>query len=246
MKPSGNTILVTGGGSGIGRELAREFQLAGNTVIVAGRREAALLETIDGRPSMFAAPLDISDARAVAEFAAQLVAEHPDLNVIVNNAGIMKPEQPIDIAIAEAIIGTNLMGPISLTGALLPHLLRQQEAAVINVSSALAFVPFAATPTYCATKAALHSWTVSLRHQLRDTVVEVIEIIPPAVQTELQPGQSSSPYAMPLDAFMAETMAQLRQQPTPPEICGTFAGAMRGVVDGGRFAAVFGPMNGVA
>ena len=244
MTPSGNTILVTGGGSGIGRELAREFQRAGNTVIIAGRRDDALAGTIGDRANMAALALDIADARETDAFAARLLAEWPALNVVVNNAGIMQAEHPVDTAVAEAIIATNLVGPIRLTAALLPHLRAQAHAALINVSSALAFVPFAATPTYCATKAALHSWTVSLRHQLRETGVEVIEIIPPAVQTELQPGQSSSPYAMPLAAFMAETMAQLRLAPTPPEIFGDFAGALRGVVDDARFTAVFAPMNG--
>ena len=243
MTPSGNTILVTGGGSGIGRELARELQRDGNTVIVAGRRKGALAETVGNRANMAALTLDIADPREIDAFAARLLAEWPALNVVVNNAGIMGAEHPVDAAIAEAIIATNLVGPIRLTGALLPHLRAQAHAALINVSSALAFVPFAATPTYCATKAALHSWTVSLRHQLRETGVEVIEIIPPAVQTELQPGLSINPHAMPLAAFMAETMAQLRQQPTPPEIFGEVAGAMRGVVDDTRFAAVFAPMN---
>jgi uncharacterized oxidoreductase len=246
MKPSGNTILVTGGGSGIGRELARAFQQAGNTVIVAGRRADALAETIAGRPGMAAMPLDIGDAQAVASFAARLLAEFPGLDVIVNNAGIMQPEPAIDVAVAEATVATNLLGPIRLTGALLPHLRSRPGAVVINVSSALAFVSFATTPTYCATKAALHSWTVSLRHQLRDTGVEVIEVIPPAVQTELQPGQSGSPYAMPLAAFIEETMAQLRQQPTPPEIFGQLATAMRGTVDDARFAAAFDMINGAA
>ncbi|MGE3692962.1 MAG: SDR family oxidoreductase [Novosphingobium sp.] len=246
MKTAVNTILVTGGGSGIGRELARAFQSAGNTVIVAGRRLDALVETIGTRTGMSAIPLDIADGPSIAEFTRQLIADHPGLNVVVNNAGIMLPENAIDLDAAEATVATNLLGPIRLTGALLPHLRTREHAVVINVSSALAFVPFSATPTYCATKAALHSWTVSLRQQLRSTVVEVIEIIPPAVQTELQPGQSSSPYAMPLDAYMAETLEQLARQPTPAEIFGPAAAALRGVVDDERFNAVFGPMNGMS
>lgn len=244
MKQSGNTILVTGGGSGIGRELARELHAAGNKVIVSGRRAAALEEVKAAYPGIAAMTLDIADGASIDAFAARLITEHPDLNVLINNAGIMQAEDKVDAAVADATIATNLTGPIRLTGALLPHLLKRPDAAVVNVSSALAFVPFAATPTYCATKAALHSWTVSLRHQLRSTVVEVIEIMPPAVQTELQPGQSTSAYAMPLDAYMAETMALLRQQPTPAEICGPNAEMMRSVVDAGRFAQVFGAFNG--
>jgi len=244
MKPSGNTILITGGGSGIGRELARAFHEAGNAVIISGRRASVLEEVTAAYPGMSAMQLDLSDARGVTYFARQLLCEHPDLNVVVNNAGVMQPEDQIDLAVAEATIATNLLGPIRLTAALLPQLSAQYDAAVINVSSALAFVPFAATPTYCAAKAALHSWTVSLRQQLRAAGVEVIELIPPAVQTELQPGQSVSPHAMPLDAFMAETMAQLRRQPTPSEICGEWAEVMRSVVDAERFARAFGSLNG--
>jgi uncharacterized oxidoreductase len=244
MTPAGNTILITGGGSGIGRELARAFHEAGNKVIVAGRRIEPLRALADAHAGMAALPLDIADAGAIAEFAQRLAAEHPELNVLVNNAGIMKPEDKIDAAVAEAIVATNLLGPIRLTAALLPQLAARPNAAIINVSSALAFVPFAATPTYCASKAALHSWTLSLRHQLGASGVEVIEIIPPAVQTELQPGQSESPYAMPLDAYIAETMALLRRQPTPPEVCEANAETMRSVVDQGRFAQMFGALNG--
>lgn len=243
MKLSGNTILITGGGSGIGRELAREFHAAGNTVIVSGRRVQALEDLAASHPGILALPLDISDGAAIEAFARRVIAEHPGLNVLVNNAGIMQAEDIIDLRIAEATLTTNLLGPIRLTAALLAHLRSQPDAALINVSSALAFVPFAGAPVYSATKAALHSWTVSLRHQLRAAAVEVIELIPPAVQTELQPGLSASPHAMPLDAFMAETMAQLRQQPTPAEICGPSADNMRSVVDGDRFAQVFGSFN---
>lgn len=244
MKHRGNTILITGGGSGIGRELARELHEAGNKVIISGRRAAALEEVTSAYPGMSAMTLDITDPADVDAFAVRLLAEYPELNVLINNAGIMQTEDKVDNAVAGATIATNLLGPIRLTGVLLPHLLTQSASAIINVSSALAYVPFAATPTYCATKAALHSWTVSLRHQLRSTVVEVIEIMPPAVQTELQPGQSTSAYAMPLDEYIAETMALLRQQPTPSEICGPNADMMRGVVDAERFAQVFGSFNG--
>lgn len=244
MWVAGNCILVTGGGSGIGRELAREFHEAGSKVVVAGRRLDALREVTEAHPGISAMQLDIADAGAIGEFAARVAAEHPELNVLVNNAGVMRPEDKVDAAVAEETVAINLLGPIRLTAALLPQLLSRPNAAIVNVSSALAFVPFAATPTYCATKAALHSWTVSLRRQLRDSHVEVIEIMPPAVQTELQPGQSKSPYAMPLDAYIAETMALLRQQPTPSEICGPNAEMMRSVVDAERFAQTFASFNG--
>lgn len=243
MKATGNTIVVTGGGSGIGRELSREFHKAGNKVIVAGRRLDALEETIADRTGMTAMTLDLSDASSTEEFARELARDHPDLNVLVNNAGVMMPEHRIDLGVAETTIATNLLGPIRLSSALIPLLAKNERAAIINVSSALAFVPFAATPTYCATKAALHSWSVSLRHQLRNTCIEVIEIIPPAVQTELQPGQSTSPHAMPLDAFIAETMTLLGKQPTPPEICGGWAQPMRSVVDSAKFDGMFAAIN---
>jgi uncharacterized oxidoreductase len=219
MNPSGNTILVTGGSAGIGRAMAIEFHKAGNTVIAAGRNRAALDELAAACPGMATIELDIADAAAVAEFAGRLSAGHPALNVLVNNAGIMRFEQGIDLAAAEAMIATNLLGPLRLTAALLPQLSGKPGAAIVNVSSTQAFVPLPFSPVYCATKAALHAWTIGLRIQLQQVGIEVIEVIPPAVQTELTPGQSQSPYAMPLDAFVAETMAILRQQPTPPEIC---------------------------
>ena len=150
------------------------------------------------------------------------VAEFPSLNVLINNAGIMRAEkllaQQADLADAEAIVATNLLGPIRLTAALLPHLQKQPRAAIMNVSSGLAFLPLALTPTYCATKAAIHSYTLSLRYQLRATAIEVLELIPPYVQTDLMNG-ADDPRAMPLDQFIAEVMEILKQQPTPPEIC---------------------------
>lgn len=243
MKPSGNTILVTGGGSGIGRELARELHRAGNTVIVAGRRKKTLEETAADHPGMAMMTLDVADAGAIVDFAARIIAEYPALNVLINNAGIMRFEDKIDLTAAEAMIATNLLGPIRLTSALLPHLMAQPHPTLINVSSSLAFVPVIFSPTYCATKAALHSWSVSLRTQLRNTSVEVIEIIPPGVQTELSPGQSKSPMLMPLDAFIAETMGMLRRQPTPTEIAGERAEFMRGVVDHARFDQVLRQLN---
>ncbi len=237
MKPTGNTILITGGGSGIGQALARRYHDAGNAVIVAGRRRAALEETVGGRDRMTAMVLDIEDAGAVAAFAERVVAEHPALNVLVNNAGIMRGEDlsgPGHLADAEATIVTNLLGPIRLTSGLVSHLSGQADAAIVNVSSGLAFVPLVATPTYSATKAALHSYTVSLREQLRGRV-EVIELAPPAVQTDLTPGQSTRDGFLPLDAFIDETMALFAQQPTPGEILVERVGPLRQAERQGRF-----------
>lgn len=220
MKTSGNTILITGGGSGIGRELARRFNELGNVVIVAGRRLEALEETVAGRRDMHAMVVDVEDPDALAAFAERVVAEHPRLNVLINNAGIMRREdltRTRDLRDAEQTVVINLLGPIRLTDALTDHLTSQPDAAIVNVSSGLAFVPLSGTPTYNATKAAIHSYTVSLREQLRGKV-EVIELAPPAVQTELTPGQSAREGYMPLDDFIDETMALFGEQPTPREI----------------------------
>ena len=223
MKTSGNTILITGGGSGIGRGLAEAFHRLGNKVIIAGRRQAALDEVTRANPGMASLALDIENAGAIRDFAARLVAQHPALNAVVHNAGIMRPESLADalddLATAEATVATNLLGPIRLTVALLPHLKIQPAAAIMTVTSGLAFIPLAGFPTYCATKAALHSYTESLRYQLKDTKVEVIELPPPYVQTELTGShQASDPRAMPLKAFIAESMKLLSATPTPPEI----------------------------
>lgn len=148
MKISGNTILITGGGSGIGRALAEALHAKGNKVIVAGRREAVLDAVTAANPGMEAMLLDIQDEADIAGFARQAVERFPSLNAVINNAGIMKLENaPVadNLAIAEETIATNLLGPIRLTTALLPHLLKQPHATVLTVSSGLAFVPLAAT-----------------------------------------------------------------------------------------------------
>ena len=213
MDMTGNTILITGGGSGIGRALAEALHARGNKVIVSGRRASVLEEVAAANPGIATAALDVADAAGIARFAAEIVAAHPDLNVVIHNAGIMQAEKLTtagsDLATAETTIATNLLGPLRLNAALLPHLLAQPKATVITVSSGLASVPLTATPTYSATKAAIHSWSQSLRHQLKGTNVEVIEIAPPAVATDLMPGHAANPNSMPLADYIAETMAQL-------------------------------------
>lgn len=220
MKASGNTILLTGGGSGIGRALARRWHDAGNKVVVAGRRTDTLEETAEGRPQIHVEQLDVDDVGGLAAHVAAIIARHPDINVLVNNAGIMrfeKLDRARDLADAEATIATNLLGPIRLTDALVDHLLAKPDAAIVNVTSGLAFVPLVTTPTYSATKAAMHSYTVALREALRGRV-EVIELAPPGVQTDLTPGQSTRAGYQPLDEFADEVVALFAQQPTPDEI----------------------------
>ena len=221
MQKAGNTILVTGGGSGIGQALAHRWHDAGNHVIITGRRQQVLTQAIAGRERMAAYVLDVTDAGEVDAFVQQVVAAHPALNILVNNAGIFSPEKVThrrDIASAERMVETNVLGPIRMTNALIDHLSTQAHAAIINVSSGLAFVPYPASPTYSATKAAIHSYTAAIRPLLKGKV-EVIEIVPPQVQTELSPGQSEDPNSMPLNAFADEVMALLHAVETPSEVC---------------------------
>jgi uncharacterized oxidoreductase len=243
---SGNTILITGGGSGIGRGLAESLHALGNQVIIAGRRQHALDETTTANPGMKSIPLNIEDPAAIREFASKAIAEFPSLNFLINNAGIMRAEKLIaqqpDLTDAEAIVATNLLGPIRLTAALSPHLLEQPRAAILNISSGLAFLPLALTPTYCATKAAIHSYTLSLRYQLRSTGIEVLELIPPYVQTDLMSG-ADDPRAMPLNQFIAEVMEILKQQPTPPEICVENVKRLRFAAESGKFDQIFNGLN---
>lgn len=220
MKASGNTILITGAGSGIGAALAQRFHGLGNTVIIAGRRRDALDDVASGHANIIPMTLDVESADVVAKFARQVIAAHPALNVLINNAGIMKLEaleHARDLGDAEATITTNLLGPIRLTDALIDHLASQPDAVIVNVSSGLAFVPLTQAPTYSATKAAIHSYTVSLREVLKGKV-EVIELVPPGVQTDLTPGQANRPGYLPLGEFIDEVMRLFAQQPTPPEI----------------------------
>jgi uncharacterized oxidoreductase len=246
MRPSGNTILITGGGSGIGRGLAESLHALGNQVIIAGRRQKALDETTAANPGMKSLQFDVQDAESIRDLAAKAVAEFPTLNVLINNAGIMRPEkllaQQADLADAEATVATNLLGPIRLTAALLPHLQRQAHATIMNVSSGLAFLPLTLTPTYCATKAAIHSYTMSLRYQLRNTGIEVLELIPPYVQTHLMSG-ADDPRAMPLKDYIAEAMGILRQQPTPAEICVENVKGLRFAAESGKYEQIFNGLN---
>jgi uncharacterized oxidoreductase len=209
MQLSGRTILLTGGSSGIGLALAHRLVAAGNVVIATGRREGALDEVRRVLPSVVTIPSDMGSAASRTGLAAQLVARFPALDVVINNAGIQRKVdllQPEPWEQTREEIAINLEGPIHLTALLLPHLLARPSATLVNVSSGLAFVPLAAAPVYSATKAALHSYTLSLRHQLRGTSVEVVEVVPPAVHSNLG---GSHAFGVPTDEYADSVMAQL-------------------------------------
>jgi uncharacterized oxidoreductase len=246
MKLTRNTILISGGSTGIGLELARRFHSLGNTVIVTGRNRERLDQI--AREGIITYALDVTDKVATAAFAPELIAAHPALNVLVNNAGIMREENlkgsPTGLIDAEVIVDTNLLGPLRLTAAFIKHLTSQPFGAIVNVSSGLAFVPLVAVPTYCATKAAIHSWTQSLRTQLSDTQVEVLEIIPPGVQTELMQGQSVDEQMMPLSEFITETLELLERGPISGEIVTERVKLFRNAELEGRFESVFDMLNG--
>ena len=208
MKLTGNTIFITGGGSGIGRGLAEALHKLGNKVIISGRRKSALTETVDANPGMVSIELDISDPASIASVSQHLITRYPELNILFNNAGIMEIDDAsgtVDESLLTRTITTNLYGPIRLSSALLEHLKKQEQAAIIYNTSVLAFTPLAIAAIYSSTKAALHSYALSQRYKLSGTSVRVIEIAPPWVQTDLLNSKEEQ-RAMPLKAFVEETI----------------------------------------
>jgi uncharacterized oxidoreductase len=245
VRTKGNTILITGGGTGIGFGLAKAFHALGNQVIIASRRKDILDDAVKNNSGMASYVLDIQNISEIEVFAQKVLNDFPGLNVLINNSGIMRAENLLnqrDPANMETIIATNLLGPLRLTAALLPSLLKQPYGAIVNVSSGLGFVPMAITPTYCATKAALHSYTQSLRCQLKNTNIQVTELIPPYVATHLMNG-ANDPNAMPLDDYISEVMEIIESQPDAAEICVENVKRLRFAAETGNYEKFFRGMN---
>ncbi len=221
MQITGNTVFIPGATSGIGLALARRLHSAGNTVIVGGRRTELLESIAADEPGLHTVRIDTTDPASIETAAAQVIAEHPELNVLITMAGVMRGEDwtaPDFVATAEEIITTNVLGPIRLIGAFIEHLRSRPDATIMTVSSGLAFTPLRVTPTYNASKAAIHMLSESIRLQLASTSVHVVELVPPAVRTSLMPGQETSDFAMPLDAYVDEVMELIEAQPDAAEI----------------------------
>ncbi|WP_244429554.1 MULTISPECIES: SDR family oxidoreductase [Bradyrhizobium] len=246
---TGNTILVTGGTSGIGRALAEAFHDRGNRVIVTGRRQTLLDQITAERPDVIRLPLDLEDPASLPRLSAEMRERFPELNVLIANAGISRAEDMTaenwGTADAEAIVETNILGVLRVTAAFLPILKSQPSATIVATSSNLAFVPRADFPTYCASKAFLHSWLQSLRHQLRKIPIEVLELAPPYVQTELTGAQQASDArAMPLPAYATEVMQLLELRVHPrDEVLVERDRARRWAERDGRYEATFALMN---
>jgi short-subunit dehydrogenase involved in D-alanine esterification of teichoic acids len=222
MNISGNTVFIPGSTSGIGLALALELQARGNTVIVGGRRTELLEQIAAGHPGLGTVQIDTADPASIDKASQEVLAKYPDLNVLITMAGIMRIEdwrQPESfLASAESVVTTNVLGPIRLIAAFTRHLQAQPDATIITVSSGLAFTPLRVTPSYNASKAAIHMLSESLRLQFAGTTVKVMELEPPAVRTALLPGQQDSEFAMPLDEFVAEAAALIEAQPDATEI----------------------------
>jgi short-subunit dehydrogenase involved in D-alanine esterification of teichoic acids len=222
MNISGNTIFIPGSTSGIGLTLALALEAKGNTVIVGGRRTEILGQIAAEHPGIDTVTIDTADPVSISSAAEEVLSRHPDLNVLVTMAGIMRVEdwhKPESfLASAESVVTTNVLGPIRLIAAFIEHLQTRPDATIVTVSSGLGFAPLAATPSYNASKAAIHMLSESIRLQLADTSVKIVELEPPSVRTSLLPGQENSEFAMPLEDFVSEAMSLLETQPDAKEI----------------------------
>jgi short-subunit dehydrogenase involved in D-alanine esterification of teichoic acids len=222
MDITGNTVFIPGATSGIGLALAVALHERGNTVVVGGRRTELLERIAAEHPGIGTVRIDTADPESIRSAAAEVLASHPDLNVLIAMAGIMRAEDWHTpggfLDSAEATVTTNILGPIRLIAAFVEHLQTRPDATIVTVSSGLAFAPLKVTPSYNASKAAIHMLSESLRLQLADTSVKVVELEPPSVATDLMPGQRESSFAMPLDEFVAEVMQLIESQPDAKEL----------------------------
>lgn len=189
MDLSGRTVLITGGSSGIGLGLAEAFHMRGSTVILCGRNQEALAAAAEKLPGIVTIVCDVADAQQRKDLAANVLKRFPELDVLINNAGVQKyidlKKGYAELVSGEDEITINFVAVVELTALFVKHLLTRPEASVVNIGSGLAFMPTATAPIYCATKAAIHTYTLLLRHQLKDTSVQVVEIVPPLVDTNL-------------------------------------------------------------
>ncbi|WP_020387921.1 SDR family oxidoreductase [Kribbella catacumbae] len=245
MKTTGNTIFITGGTSGLGLGLALCWREAGNKVIIGGRRKELLDQIAVEHPGIDTVVLDVDDPASIQAAFDDVTTRYPDLNAVMTMSGIMQPENLLDpehLKTAEAIITTNLLGTIRTVTQFVPFLADKPDAAILTVSSGLAYVPLAITPTYNATKAAIHSYTQSLRIQLTGTGIQVIEVIPPAVQTALM-NQENDDRAMPLDEYLTETMSLLADHPDAGEIAVQRVGVLRDAERENRYEQTLAMLN---
>ncbi len=239
MKTTGNTILIVGGTSGIGFGLAERWRDAGNTVIIAGRRA----HDVDGFPSVL---VDVSDPASVLQARDTALELYPEINVLVSMSGVMLPEDvldPVFLATAEATVEINLLGTIRTIAAFIPSLSARDDAVIMTVSSGLASVPLPVTPTYNATKAAIHSFSESLRVQLVEAGIQVIELVPPGVRTTLF-GQEEAGSGMPLNDFLDEVMSILAAEPEVREVLVENVRYLRFAEANGVWREAFGMLGG--
>jgi uncharacterized oxidoreductase len=249
MKITGNTVLITGGATGIGLALAREFLAAGNEVLICGRRKSKLKEAQAELPGLHAVACDVSNEKGRNYLLDWVTSGYGNVNILINNAGVQRminfTQGPGQLLEGDSEIDVNLKGPVYLSAHFIPMLAKQKAAAIVNVSSGLAFAPLAFVPVYCATKAALHSFTVSLRHQLKNTSIKVFELIPPRVDTDLGFGERSDRERI-AGAISAEQVAKETMESLEKDIYEIVVGGARDLITGSRQSpeALFKAMNG--
>jgi len=227
MDITGNTILITGGTSGIGLAFAEEFLRSGNKVIICGRRQNRLAQIEVKNPGIVTYVSDVADSKDREALANEVISNYPDVNVLINNAGVQlltDLTKPVNLTRVNSEVETNFIAPIHLSSLFAQHFATKKEAAIINISSGLAFVPLSFMPVYCATKAAIHSLTLSLRHQLKNTSIKVFEIAPPAVDTELgsdrREDKTQSHGGLPVNDFIKEAMDAIKNDILEAPIAG--------------------------